>query len=196
MLTKKHYFMILFLCITGCVFETTQISLNSQVAPLSKGMLRISKPIHIKVGPIIDGRIYSDQYTLFHKLNAINETMPGKYVSAKPIAEIAQQMLINGLQQQGYILKAPYQYYLKGSITSISQNLVSEKVYVIKVQMELQLLNKQNKILWSNVLFDTGQTSGSVVTSSVVSENFHQALLNIIRQIQSSKTFRVALQKN
>lgn len=190
---KLGAFVLLTSSLTSCALSNSIEKINYQ--PAYKVQKTITFSNSVKVEPMKDERGYNDEKVIFYKKNMYNQTMSGAYLAEEPVPQMLTKAITSGLVAKGIKVDAQSsQKTLKSSLQRFDYEAVSgfSSVQLIpQITVKFQLLDENNKIVWTDILVGKANTKGA---------NFAKflppAIDNLVVQLIENESFIQALEGN
>jgi hypothetical protein len=195
---KKSSLLILLGCIflSGCTYTSS--------LPLHYTLDKADRKVHqVKQSPKVAVNV-TDKRGLDDPKSFITSSEPGKLINVteKPIADIVEKAIDDGLQQMNFetVETNDARYVLNCNINNILSAIRDDgfkftTTAITKINVFCYLFDKKyHKVIWQDRIISEGQQAAVFNTGNDRRKSFCFALTNLVREIQSSETLRIAVE--
>ena len=180
--------------LTSCALSNSIEKINYQPAYTVEKTV-VSSANSIKLEPMKDERGYNDDKVIFYKKNMYNQTMSGAYIAEEPVPQLLTKAINSGLIKKGISVNTGN---TTRTLKSILQKLDYEAVsgfssvqLIPQITVKFQLLDENNKIVWTDVLVGKANTKGTNF-----SKFLPPAIDNLVLQLINNDSFLQAIESN
>lgn len=192
-------FFILVFFLGGCAFAKYQAPINYQYSP-PDNQKKLMSLITTNVGAFTDSRHINDPKMIINFVNDYGQTTTGGYLAEKPVAEVIQDALIQGLQSKGIKLDETSSKIIEGELLDTDTESITgfwSGKLIIKFTVKIFVKDaKSSKVLWRDTYIARGETKCTLGGIPVIQKAFTSALDDFTSQIVSDDLFLSQLQQN
>lgn len=179
--------------LTSCALSNSIEKINYQPAYMVEKTVNSANSIRLE--PMKDERGYNDDKVIFYKKNMYNQTMSGAYIAEEPVPQLLTKAINSGLIKKGINVNTENtSRTLKSTLQKLDYEAVSgfSSVQLIpQITVKFQLLDENNKIVWTDILVGKANTKGTNF-----SKFLPPAIDNLVLQLINNDSFLQAIEIN